>query len=65
MKITSILICLVALSGTVQPINVEKEASAIDSAKILAKNTHAIMAAARDAHKNGKDSMAAAKKAAH
>ena len=65
MKITSILLVLAALTETAQPIIAQKEASNIDNAKILAKHTHAIMAAAKNAHENGKNPKKAAKKAAH
>ena len=46
MKISSILLVLATLIGSAQPINIEKDKSNIDNAKILAKSTHAITAAA-------------------
>ena len=65
MKITSILLVLAALSGSTNAIVAQKDVSNIDNAKILAKHTHAIMAAANDAHKHGKNAKDAAVKAAH
>ena len=43
----------------------QKEKSNIDNAKILAKSTHVIAAAANEAHKKGKNPKEAAKKVAH
>ena len=69
MKFASILLAIVALSGTAQPIIQSKSASAdksnIDNAKILAKSTHVITAAAEKAKKDGKNPKEAAKKVAH
>ena len=65
MKIASILLVLATMSSSVQPIVQMKEASNIDNAKILAKHTHAIMAAAKNANDHGKNAKKAAKEAAH
>ena len=65
MKITSILLALIALSGTAQPIVLSKEDSTINNSKVLAKSTHAITAAAAHAHAKGENAKDAAIKAAH
>ena len=46
MKFATILLAIVALSGSAQPIIQSKDKSNIDNAKILAKSTHVIAAAA-------------------